>query len=199
MFFSINFDGGFAITSEVGQVYEVVKRFTNVKISNFPDIVEAYFNACNEHVQREWRKNPMQKNYLPKLEDLQKNPVFCSPHYVFSNVAYRIFAAVSLEYVAICDNVQIVFEFIQEAPTMQENPKIEIYEVGNVDEAQKFIHWKFYQKILPYGAYIAEPIPFYSAIPINKLVQVKFKKWWNENILQSQNEIIEALPLPTAF
>ena len=199
MFFSINFDGGFAITSEVGQVYEVVKRFANVEIENFHDIFKAYFKSCQKYIQKAWHKNPMSTVYLPKLEDLQKTPVFLSPNYVVSTVSYRIFAAVSLEYVAICDNVQIVFEFIQEAPTMQENPKIEIYEVGNVDEAQKFIHWKFYQKILPYGAYIAEPIPFYSAIPINKLVQVKFKKWWNENILQSQNEIIEALPLPTAF
>lgn len=194
MFFAVNFDGGFAVTSNIRQVQEVIGSFTNVEIENFPDTFKAYINACQKYVQKEWHKNPMSIVYLPKLEDLQKTPVFLSPNYIVSTVSYRIFAAVSLEYVAICDNVKSVVEFITEAPALQESKKIEICELGNVDEAQKFIHWKFYQKILPFGAYITSPIPFYSAIPINKLVLVRFKKWWNENILKNQNEVIKVLP-----
>ena len=174
---SIIFDGGFGLAVTTNQLVQAMKYGSNLKLQDFDSEEQAYMCACWEHCEREFRINPYRQPYLPKLVDLLTGQIFYTPTFVpDTTLAYRIFAAVNADCVAILDNLDAIITFTQQVQNFKIN------ELANLYEAQHYIDFQFLKYILPFGAYIKEPIPRCPQIPLNTIVKVQFVQWFQTHI-----------------
>lgn len=169
---AIIFDGGFGLAVNSDQLVHAIRYGSHLKLKDFSTVEEAYMYACFKHCQREFYTAPYKQIYLPKLTDMLNGQVFYTPTFVpDATPAYRIFAAVNAYSVAVLNNIDAMIAFTQQIQNFK------IKEVSNLYEAQCYIDFQFLKYILPFGAYIKEPIPRCPQIPLNTIVQLQFVQW----------------------
>lgn len=186
---AVIFDGGFALAENEEQLFQSLQYGGKLKIKDLLNLKQAYLYACNEYCKREYWRYYGKRIYLPKIEDMIKNPIFLNADLIpYQEPAYRIFAACSPNSVAILDSRDAVIAFTQQI----ENFKIK--EVSNPYEAQQYLDFQFLKHILPFGAYFQTPIPRCPQIKLNTIVPVSFVQWAQNNITPQTipNDILNA-------
>lgn len=169
---AVIYEGGFALANTCLEVEAIIARESGVRIRGFASRGEAYVFSCTQHVHREYKKNPGIQPVLPRLEDLEKNPVFHKPGIIpFSN-SCRVFAAVYSPYMAILTSPEAVASFLDYYPLDSE-----IQEVSSIMDACYFVNYYYLKDVFPMGAYITGAIPYYSNIPINQIVKAPCVDW----------------------
>lgn len=174
---AVIFDGGFALAENEGQLFQSLKCGGNLKIKDFSSLEQAYLYACHQHCKRAYWQNYGRRIYLPKFEDIVKNPIFRNADLIpYQEPAYRIFSAFNSHNVAILNNLDAIIAFTQQIQNFK------IKEVSNPYTAQQYIDFQFLKYILPFGAYIQTNIPRCPQIPLNTIVPVSFVQWVQDNI-----------------
>ena len=170
--FAVNFEGGFALTNTCMDLESIIARELGVRIRGFASREEAYVFSCKQHVQWECKKNPGIQPILPRLEDLERYPVFHKPDYIPYVSTWRFFAAVHSPHMAILTSTKAVASFLDYYPLNSE-----IQEVNSIMDAQNFINYYFLRDVLPMGAYITGMIPYHTNIPVNTLLESPCVEW----------------------
>ena len=174
---AVIFDGGFALAENENELFQSLQYGTKIKIRDCVSREQAYYYACSQHVKRGYWQNYSKQIYLPKFEDMIKNPIFRDADLIpYQGQNYRFFAAFNSNNVAILDNLDAIISFTQQIKNFK------IKEVANPCEAQKYLDFQFLKYILPFGAYFQTPIPRCPQVPLNTIVPVSFVQWVQDNL-----------------
>lgn len=173
--FRVNYNGGFALANSTEILTWLISNNSGVHVVEAPNVEQAYFDACNQHVQDEWIKNPYYQPFLPKFED-----VLQSPYHVFSFVAqipaHRFFATVNPDFIGIYDNVQEAVEFVE---YFKPSGLKEFY---SADAAKLWLNERFILPMVAMSAYVTDPIEYIVNIPLNTAVPIHYRQWWQQHL-----------------
>ncbi|MBR1645367.1 MAG: hypothetical protein IJ685_01190 [Selenomonadaceae bacterium] len=110
--FRVNYNGGFALLQSTALLGWLLNNNGGVHVVEAPNVEQAYFDACNQFVREEWRKNPYQQPLLPRFADVIRLP-YHTPGFVAQIPTHRLFASVSRDYIGIYDTVEGAVEFVE--------------------------------------------------------------------------------------
>lgn len=173
--FRINYDGGFALANSTEMLNWLIENNRAVIVVETISIGQAYVDAANQFVHDEWIKNPYQQPILPRLEDLIKLPYRVSS-FISQIPSTRFFASVSIDNIGIFDNVKNAVEFIDYFKHSS------LKEFSTIDEAKLWLNEKFLLPIFAISAYVTEPIEYIKNLPLNSVVPIQYRQWWENNL-----------------
>ena len=169
------FNGGFALANLGKDVCSVISKESGVEVKGFLSREEAYVYGCTRHVEREYKKNPGVQPILPRLEAMNENQVFRVPGALPCYYSWRVFAAVHPENMGIMTSPEAAVAFLDYCPLNSE-----IREMGSVLDAMYFVRYYYLKYIFPVGAYIEEPIPYCSNLPLDTIVPSPYGAWFQK-------------------
>ena len=173
--FRVNYNGGFALANSTELLNWFISNNSGIHVVEAPNVEQAYFDACNQHVQDEWTKNPYYQPLLPKFED-----VLQSPYHVFGFVAqilaHRFFATVNPDFIGIYDNVQEAVEFVEHFKPSG------LKEFSSADAAKLWLNERFILPMVAMSAYVTDQIKYIMNLPMNNAVPINYRQWWQQHL-----------------
>ena len=173
--FRINYTGGFALANSTELLTWLIRNNSGVHVDEAPNVEQAYFDACNQFVLDEWRKNPYRQPLLPKFEDVLQSP-YHVPGFVNQIPTHRFFASVSPDYIGIYDTVEGAVEFVEHFKPSG------LKEFYSADEAKLWLNEKFVVPMLAMSAYVTNPIKYLMNVPLNTAAQIYYRQWWQQHL-----------------
>ena len=159
--YSVVYDKGFAVTEDFQRLHFLLEHNSDIELDTFNSLWEAYCNGCTKYSEQCIRRDPYMQHIIPTLEDIIVMP-YHVPDFEENIPEKRFFAAMTSDYIAIFDNVNLVMSFVRNFDI-----RVHIKEFDSYESAFRYLNEQFIRFILPRSAYLNGDFKYVINLPLN--------------------------------